>query len=71
MEGELVAPSAGITHWMDQIIDAWQTSVAHVIKTGLLIQQAKQALGVSYRELESALPFSASTATYLIRIAQN
>jgi hypothetical protein len=71
MEGELVAPASEIEHWKDQIVDAWQTSVAHVIKTGLLIQQAKQALGVSYRELESALPFSASTATYLIRIAQN
>lgn len=71
MEGELVAPSAEIAHWKDQIVDAWQTSVAHVIKTGLLIQQAKQALGVSYRELEAALPFSASTATYLIKIAQH
>jgi hypothetical protein len=69
MEGELVAQNAEIEHWKHQIVEAWQTSVAHVIKTGLLIQQAKQALGISYRELEQALPFTASTATYLIKIA--
>ena len=71
MDGELVARSSNIDHWKDQILDAWQTSVAHVIKTGLLILQAKQDLGVSYRELEQALPFSASTATYLIKIAEH
>lgn len=71
MEGELVAPASEIAHWKEQIVEAWQTSVAHVIKTGLLIEQAKQSLGVSYRELEAVLPFTATVATYLIKIAQN
>jgi hypothetical protein len=49
MEGEIVAPTSEIEHWKDQIVDEWQTSVAHVIKPGLLIQQAKQGLSPAER----------------------
>jgi hypothetical protein len=42
-----------------------------VIEVGNLVKQAKEQLGISYTLLETELPFSATVAAFLIKIAEN
>lgn len=62
---------APLEMWRSKIEGAWKTTVASIVETGRLVKQAKEELGGSYRDLESQLPFSSSTASYLSRIAEH
>lgn len=57
--------------WPDRIRSAWQRSVEAIIETGRLIAEAKAALphGKFLRMIDGYLPFTASTAQRLMKIA--
>lgn len=71
MSVTLQGPRTELAAWQSKIEAAWQKSVASVIEVGQLVKKAKEALGVSYSLLETELPFSATVAAFLIKIADN
>ena len=66
-----VTVAAEVEHWRSQIQAAWQKSVESTVEVGRLVKQAKKELGASYKDLEATLPFSASTATNFVKIAEH
>lgn len=60
-----------LERWGSKIRVAWTKTVGSVVEVGKLINQAKEDLGASFRELEERLPFHSSTATYLTKIAEH
>ncbi len=61
------------THWARQIRTAWQSSVRSIIKCGQLLITAKERLahGQFERMVANELPFGASTADRLMKIARD
>jgi len=71
MGTEVISSTNELNTWKQRIESAWQKSVASVIEVGNLVKQAKEQLGISYTLLETELPFSATVAAFLIKIAEN
>jgi hypothetical protein len=71
MRTTVITNQETVAEWRNRIELAWQKSVASVIEVGRLVKQAKEELGVSYNLLETELPFSATVAAFLIKIADH
>ena len=63
-------PEARVEQLRSLIAGALAKSVAAIIEAGRHLKNAKEELGVSYRELVAKLPISISVAANLIKIAE-
>ena len=60
-----------VKDWRHRVENAWNKTLEDMVQIGKLLKDAKEDLGVSYKQLEQELPFSASMAGNFIRIAEH